>query len=211
MFNKYILFLLINLGANFAFGYSNADNQYVDNISRQLLKTIKWNQQYEIERQKDVNYLFGSISGELFKNLTPEQKELILESMKASTLKQILEDRDLFRNYLLSQYNQFFTTDELDKLTKYFQTEVMQMVIQSQIDQKQLSSENISMKLALAPPQDQIIIEELRDSYLNARYTRFQEKIKPKVNKMIYQRMQEILKQVLNNLPNLIKDVQSNG
>jgi hypothetical protein len=211
MFNRYILFLLVTLSANLAFGYSNADKKYVDNTSRQLLKTIKWDQQYDIERQKDVNYLFGSISGELFKNLTPEQKALILESMKASTLKQILGDRDLFKNYILSQYNQFFTTDELNTLTKYFQTKVMQMVIQSQIDQKQLSSEDISMKLALAPPQDQVIIDQLRDSYLNARYTRFQEKIQPKVNEMIYKRMQEILKQVLNNLPNLIKDVQSNG
>ena len=208
MFNKYIIFLLVALNSTFAFSYPQ---EYIGNESRKFLETIRWDQQYEAERKKDVNYLFGSINGELFHNLTPEQKELILTSMKSTILKQIIEDRDLFKNYILLQYTKFFTTDELEKLSKYFQTEVMQMLIQSQIDQNQLSSTEISTKLALSPQKDQLIIEKLRDSYLNARYTRFQEKIRPTVNKMIYERMQEILKQSINNLPLLIKDIKSNG
>ena len=184
-------------------------NKYIGNSSRELLTALKWDERYEQERKKDTDYLLGNIDGDLLKGFTPEQKEQVLLSMRNAVLNQLLTDKDSFKNYLLDQYNQFFTIDEIGKLAAYFKTAVMQMVIQSQIDQKQLVIEQINHKLDTASGAEKEVMKQFRDSYLNTRYARFQEKIKPILNKMIFERLKEVLAVAMVKLPDLIKAMQA--
>ncbi len=202
-----LMSLLILLTTNISLAVNT--NLHVGNVSRELLTVLKWDERYEQERQKDVSYLLSSIDGALLQGFTSEQKEQVIFSMRNAVLNQLLADKDNFKNYLLNQYNQFFTADEMISLVKYFKTAVMQMVIQSQVDHKQLVVEQINYKLNTAGRLDKEIIEKFRDSYLNARYARFQEKVNPLVNKMIFERLKEILALAIVKLPDLIKAMQA--
>jgi hypothetical protein len=192
-FYKYIVIALLLTNNAMA----NDQAKLIDNYSRELLKILEWDTTYRENRTKDIEYLLGSLDGEKVNNLTKEQKEQILQSMRDATLKQILNDTNHFKNHLLKQYNTFFTLDEIRMLIAYFKTELMQTVIKSQIDYKKISIEEISYKLNSAKESDKIIIEEFRNSYLNERYIRFQKKVTPALNEMIYKRLEEILGAVL--------------
>ena len=180
----------------------------ISNYSRDLLTVLKWDLKYDQERKKDVEFLLGSIDGPLVQNLDNEQKAQAIASMRAAVLKKMIEDREQFKTYLLSQYNQFFTLDELEKLKAYFKTDLMQMIVQSQIDKKEVGIDEINHKLLSANGEDQEIIKWFRDSYLNARFIRFQENVNPRINKMIAERMQEVLALAIKQIPNLVGSMQ---
>lgn len=179
----------------------------IANSSYQLLKTLRWDDQYEEQRKKDINYLFGSIDGAQFQGLSALQKEQVLLSIRNAILKQLLLDKDAFKEELLNQYNQFFTADELLKLTMYFKTKVMQMLIQAKIEQKEVKIEEIVKEMSMAGVKDQQAFESYRGTYLEARYQRFQEKIDPMMKKLFVDRIKEISVIVLAQLPQLIKEV----
>ncbi len=202
-----IFILLISGSASAATKY----NMNINNYSRQLLKILKWDDRYEQDRNKDVNYLLGNISGEKLKDLTSIEKEQVILSMRQSVFEQMMKEKETFRNYLLTQYNQFFTADELGKLIAYFKTSMMQMIVSAQIERKQLTIEDINKALKSSDPLEKNAIERYADSYLSARYNRFQEKVTTQMNDMIYARLQEVLTIAVNKLPELIVLIKAQG
>lgn len=191
-------------------GFSyNSDARDINNYSRQLIIIMKWDVKYEKAREKDVNYLLGNIDGEALKGLTSSQKEQVISSMRAAVLKQMLSEKEYFKNILLDQYAQFFTVDELEKLIAYFKTDLMKMVVQSQIDQKQLTVDDIDNAISLSSALDKRSIEWFRDSYLSTRNNRFQQKSNKVMNDIIYKRMGEVLEIAMKKLPETIALVKS--
>ncbi len=202
---KAILLLLL-LSSNLAFSSSY---EYIGNYSRKLLDTLKWDQIYELNRKKDITYLFGNINGAAVQALTLEQKNILIQTMQDAALKQLMADKDYFKNYLLEQYNQFFTLDELKKLTAYYNTSVMQMVINAQLTKKPFTVEQIEDKLLSANNDDEAAIKQMRNSYLKARFTRFKEKMDPQINEMIYNRTKEVIDAVIKKIPDFVKEIKS--
>lgn len=179
--------------------------------SYDLLRALKWNIAYEKARAQEVKSLLKDINGPALEGLKDEQKKQVLLIMQDVVTKQILEDRDFFRKYLVEQYSEFFTFDELFKLTKYFETALMQMVINAKLESKALTYEQAKTKLKEMNPEERKKIEDMEGSYLYMRYTRFQEKIKPKINQMIADRLKEILGFVIDKMPEIINHVKLNA
>ena len=176
--------------------------------SNKLLDILKWNELYDLERKKDITYLLGAVDGQTLSNLTPEQKKQIIVLMQDLAIKQLTEDRQYFRTYLIEQYSQFFTTDELDRLIKYFNTELMQMVINAKVNKSAMDIKDIKAKLNSGKNDDKDTISSMTSSYLHTRYSRFQEKINPIIAKMIAERMKTVLDSVIEKIPELTKYVQ---
>ena len=128
--------------------------------------------------------------------------------MQDMAIKQLTEDRQYFRTYLIEQYSQFFTTDELDRLIKYFNTELMQMVINAKVNKSAMDIKDIKAKLNSGKNDDKDTISSMTSSYLHTRYSRFQEKINPIIAKMIAERMKTVLDSVIEKIPELTKYVQ---
>jgi hypothetical protein len=124
-------------------------------------------------------------------------------------LKQIIADKDIFKNELIKQYNQFFTRDEFDKLIMYYNTQMMQKLIQAKLDNKSISTEDLIKETSIVSEEDKRAMDSYRDSYLIARFSRFQEKVNPIINKMIADRIEKIYSAVMAKLPELIAKVQS--
>ena len=188
---------------------ASAPRMPANNYAAQLLKVVKWGEEYEKSRKKDVEYLFGEISGDKVKDLTSEQKTQVILSIRNAMLKQIIADKDIFKNELIKQYNQFFTRDELDKLIMYYNTQMMQKLIQAKLDNKSISTEDLVKETSVVSEADKKAMDSYRDSYLIARFSRFQEKVNPIINKMIADRIEKIYSAVIAKLPELITKVQS--
>lgn len=201
------IFYLFLLYSNIVLAKTDS-NYNLSNQANDLLKTLSWEKFFKFERNKDVTYLLGSIDGPLLQELTIEQKTQIIASMRDAVLKQIFIDMPYFKNYLVGKYIEFFSLDELTKLNQYFRTELMQTVITSQLDGKKITAEELLLKIDKSNEQDKKIIENFRESYLRLRYIRFDEKIMPEINKMIFNRMKEILSVVFKEVPNFIKETK---
>ena len=86
---------------------------------------------------------------------------------------------------------------------------LMKMIIQSQIDQKQLTVEDINKAIYSSGALDRRSIEWFRDSYLSTRNNRFQEQSNKAMNDAIYKRMGEVLEIAMKKLPETINLVRS--
>jgi|GEM_PF-3995918 len=179
----------------------------ISNYARKLLDIQNWDAMYEKQRKKDINYLIGNIANNSLTNLSTEQKNKIVTMMRGMAIKQLLQDKAYFKGYLINQYSKSFTQDELIKLIEYFKTSLMQMMINARLENTEFTIEEINTKLTSQTVADQNITQWFNGSYLNARYSRFQEDITPKANKMIYERTKDILKAVFNKTSELEKIV----
>jgi hypothetical protein len=188
---------------------ASAPRMPADNYASQLLKVVKWDEEFEKSRKIDIEYLFGTISGDKVKDLTQEQRTQVILSIRNAMLKQIIADKDIFKNELIKQYNQFFTRDEFDKLIMYYNTQMMQKLIQAKLDNKSISTEDLIKETSIVSEEDKRAMDSYRDSYLIARFSRFQEKVNPIINKMIADRIEKIYSAVMAKLPELIAKVQS--
>jgi hypothetical protein len=177
------------------------------NYARQLLDVQHWDEMYESERQKDVNYLLGSIDEKSLPNLNEQQKDQVVSMMRSMAITQLLKDKSYFKGYLIEQYTHAFTQDEFMKLIDYFKTDLMQTMIKAKIDHQEIKIEELNFKLTSQTPPDKKITDWFNGSYLNARYARFQEDITPKLNTMIYERSKQVLTAVFNEIPVLVKSV----
>lgn len=175
------------------------------NYARQLLDIQKWDQTYEKQRQKDINYLLGNINDNSLTNLTAAQKEQLISLMKNMAINQLLKDKDYFKGYLINQYSSAFTQDELNSLIEYYNTDLMQMIVNAKLNNTEIKIEEINIKLNSQTIPNKKITEWFNNSYLNDRYARFQEATAPKLNKMIYERTKDVLKAVFNKIPDLQK------
>ena len=205
-----LIFTLFLFSANLSLaGYAVKS---AGNYSNKFLTVIQWDKKYDLDRKTDIDYLLGSVNSPELNGLNDQQKKELVILMQTMTLNQMIKDREYFKNYLLDQYTKFFTIDELQKLINYYQTDLMQMVINAKLDQKKITIEEINDKLLKSSVPDKSIIEWFRNSYLNARYSRFLENINPKLNNMIAQRLKEVLDMVIKKIPEIaryVKDSQS--
>lgn len=174
-----------------------------------LLNALKWNLAYDKKRTQEIKALLKSVDGEALKGLTDEQKNQVLISMQDMAIKQIIDDREYFRRYLISQYVEFFTPDELVSLTKYYNTDMMQMVLNIKLEGKAVDIAKIKAELADIKPQEKKNIENVESSYLYTRYLRFQEKVKPKLDRMIVDRLKEVFGFVINEIPEIVDHVKN--
>lgn len=204
----FLLYLIIGLLID-GFAIAAESQRGANNYSRRLLTVMRWDERYEQERKADVEYLLGNINGDIVKGLTAAQKDQVLASMRNAVYKKMLDEKNNFRNYLLIQYNQFFTMDELQVLLAYYSTDMMQMIIKAQLDQKQLTIEDIKKTIDYAKPVDQKAIKNFDDSYLRTRNARFQEKANKLLNDLIYKKLKEIIDLAYSKLPETIELVKS--
>ncbi len=204
-----LIFTLFLFCANSAIAGYAVKN--VNNYSSKFLTVIKWDQKYEMDRKTDIDYLLGSVNSTELNGLNDQQKKEVVTLMRSMALSQMIKDRDYFKNYLLDQYNKFFTIDELQKLIAYYQTEIMQMGIDAKLSNTQISIEEINERLLNSKVSDKKIIEWFRDSYLNARYSRFLETINPKLNSMIVERLKVVLDMVITKIPEIVKYVKDSN
>ncbi len=203
-----LIFTLLLFGANSAIaGYTT---KFIGNYSNKFLTVIQWNKKYDVDRKTDIDYLLGSVNSAELNGLSDQQKKEVVTLMRSMALNQMIKDRDYFKNYLLDQYNKFFTADELEKLIAYYQTEIMQMTINAKLNQTKITIEEINEKLLNSSVSDKKIIEWFRNSYLNSRYTRFLETINPNLNKMIVERLKIVLDMAIKKIPEIVKYVKDN-
>ena len=205
-YHQLILMIVILLNPCLSYGGLG----HIDNYSNKLLNILQWNKQYDQDRKNEVEYLLGTVDGDLVVTLNEAEKTILINWLQQMAINQLTKDREFFRNYLRAQYNQFFTTDELAKLIRYFETDVMQLVIQAQVDHKKLTIKEIEDKLVQKKRDGETVIEWFRGSYLNNRYLRFQESITPKMNKMIAERLKIIFASSMNKIPELITHINAN-
>ena len=184
------------------------DKGYINKSSR-LLDVLKWDISYEEERKRDATYLLGNIDGNEVKDLTAQQKKQVITLLQEVVITQISKDKMYFREYLMNQYNQFFTADELEKLIQYFNTKLMQTIIDARI-KKDKTVINIQQMLIDSKEEERKVIDSMTNSYLYIRYSRFQEKISPIMQKMILERFKAVLEFALGQIPKLIDDVKNN-
>ena len=184
--------------------------EYIGNFSRQFLDITKWNDKYDAERKRDAVAILDKIDGPLLVNLSDGQKKQVVEWMRMMLVNQLSKDREFFKNFLLTQFNKFFTIDELQTLIAYYKTDLMQMVIQASIEYKEVTVNDINKILEVMSAGDKQIIESFGSSYLSRRYDRFQESNNPEVSKIIYERTKEILYLIMKRVPELIKYAESN-
>lgn len=206
---SYYFAILLVLVSNVAFAAKNY-NRYIGNYSRELLDVLQWEKKYEADRKMDINYLFGNIDGDIVNNLSEIQKQQLTQLLRKSVFNQMIEDRDEFKDYLIKQYNKFFTIDEIERLISYYKTAVLQVGINAKINRTPFTINEINQKILQAKETDREIIGWFRDSYLNNRYTRFIEKVTPKLNNMIIERLKIIIDINIKNIPNLVEYIKSN-
>jgi hypothetical protein len=177
--------------------------------ANRLLNILKWNDLYDKERKRDIDYILGDFGGEAVKDLSIEQRKQLLKLMQDRVFAQLQEDRKYFRKFLQNQYVKFFTADELNKLIRYFKTDLMQMVLDKKIKGEPLTANEIRIKISKSNDENKTIISMMTNSYLHARYGRFLEKTDPLLAKMIVDRFKEVLDAVFKQLPELILYVKS--
>lgn len=177
-----------------------------------FLKTIKWDEQYESQRAKELDIIFDNINQkELIKDVSDIQRKTIINSLKANILKQLMLDKDYYRKKLIGQYSQFFTPDELLILLHYYKTKLMQKLITAKIENKPINKEDIVNELKNISPQDEQAVNSFRDSYIKARLERFQENMNTAFEKLIQERVKEIFATLIKQLPSLINQVKSSS
>ena len=184
-------------------------NAKVINLSRELLKVQKWDENYKFEREKDIKYLLGSIDNNSLGNLSFAQKNQVIIIMQNFAIAQLSKDENFFKNYTIEQYTNFFTPDEMQKIVAYFKTKLMQKMIEAKINRKEITLKEMDEILAKSTPEDLLAINNFSSTYLSQRYSRFQENLSSKLNAMIFERTKEILKAIFNSLPNIIKSVEA--
>ena len=177
----------------------------IDKAAQLLLDASKWEAVYDKERKRDVKYLLGTIDGKVFEGLNEEQKQQVRLLMQAKAMDQMEKDRAYFKKYLIGQYAQFFTIDEIETLTKYFNTELIQTGVSAKLENDNLTKGEIKDKLIHAKEKDKKSIESFSGSYLYTRYFRFQDKIKPLLDKMIVDRLKTVLDNVIAVIPELVE------
>ena len=202
----YIFVFILSLLAN-SFAFAAGSIAIPANYARKLLNIQQWDAMYEAERQKDINYLLGNINDTSLRNLTAQQKDQVIIMMRTLAINQLNKDKDYFKGEVIEQYSKAFTIDELTKLIEYFQTNVMQMMIQSKLDHKEIKIDDLNIALTSQTGADQNIIQWFSGSYLNTRYARFQEDLTAKINKMIYERTKQTLGAIFKEIPVLVKNV----
>lgn len=190
--------------------YASYKNKGPLSKTDRLLEVLKWDKLYEVERKKDITYLFGNIEGEELNGLTAEQKKEVIVLMQNIAIEQMTKSKPLIRGLLSSNYNQFFTPDELNKLIQYFNTELMQMIINSRINNTAFTTKEIQDQILSGKASDKQIISSMGNSYLHVRYSRFQEKISPLVKKIIVDQLKISLSYALEQIPTLIKTIKNN-
>jgi len=179
--------------------------------SNDLINAIKWPEAYEKFRTEEVRILLQNIDSPIFNGLNDQQKAQVILHLQDVIIQQILADKEYFKRHYLSQCSEFFMYDELVKLTKYFKTDLMQMVITNKIDKKSITSEEVKEKFKETTKMvDRKTIDEVENSYLLTRYNRFQEKVKISLDKMIADRLKEIMAFVLPKLPEIVEAVKTN-
>lgn len=177
--------------------------------ANRLLNILKWNDLYDQERKRDIDYILGDFGGEAVKDLSVEQRKKLVKLMQDRVFAQLKEDRKYFRKFLQNQYAKFFTADELNKLIRYYKTDLMQMVLDKKINGEALTADEIRVKISRSNDENKAIITMMTSSYLNARYGRFLEKTDPLLAKMIVDRFKEVLDAVFKQLPELILYVKN--
>lgn len=211
--------MIIVLGvADFALARGNApfDHSKVKvknsnvQISNDLINAVKWPQAFEKFRTEEVRLLLQNIDSPIFNGLNEQQKAKAILYTQDLVIMQILAEREQFKRFYISQSSEFFMHDELVKLTKYFKTDLMQMVVSNKIDKKPLTYEEIKAKYKETKMEDRKILAEVENSYLLTRYNRFQEKVKISLDKMIAERLKEIIAFVLSKLPEITEAVKAN-
>jgi len=182
----------------------------LDNYSSQFLAVSRWDEQFDKDRIRDVNYLVGGVNGPLLEDLNAKQKGQISVWIREMAIRQLIRDRQEYRKYLVSEYSKFFILDELDKLTNYFKTELMQFIIQARINHKELTIQEIEEKIVNANNLDKVTIDSFTSSYLNSRYLRFQQSISERMDKMLIERYKIVMAAIMKRLPELIAYVKEN-
>lgn len=177
--------------------------------ANRLLNVLKWNDLYDQGRKKDLSYILSDFGGEAVKDLSLEQRKQLAKIMQDKIFAQLQEDRKYFRKFLQNQYVKFFTADELNKLVRYFKTDLMQMVLDKKIKGEPLTADEIRVKISRSNDENKAIISMMTSSYLHARYSRFLEKTDPLLAKMIVDRFKEVLDSVFKQLPELILYVKN--
>lgn len=175
-----------------------------------LLVASKWDELYDRDRKIDVTYLLGGIDGKIFEGLDKGQRQRVRSLMQAKAIEQMEQYRLYFKKYLVDQYVQFFTLDEIVTLTKYFNTEVVQMGISAKLDNS-MAEYNLKDKLIHTKDQDKKSIDAFSSSYLYTRYFRFQEKVKKALDKMIIEKLKIALDNVIASAPEFIEQIKNNS
>lgn len=179
--------------------------------SERLLEVLKWDELYKTERKRDVSYLLSNLDGPELKGLNLDQKKELALLLQNIVIEQMLKERVYIKSYLMMQYNEFFTVDELGQLIKYFNTELMQMIIKARIAHTNLSMVDIRAKIINSKGDDKKIISSIANSYLYTRYYRFQEKIVPLVQEKIVNQFKIALSYALDQIPVLVKSLENNN
>lgn len=213
---------VIKLCLLFLFFFGCVDQAYGEELSMSekksatfpdaFLKIIKWDEQYESQRTKELDVIFDNINQkELIKDVSDIQRKIIVNSLKANILKQLMIDKDSYRKKLMSQYSQFFTPDELLILLRYYKTKLMQKLIAAKIENKPITKEDIVNELKNISPQDEQAVNSFRDSYIKARLERFQENMNQTFEKLVQERIKEIFASLIKQLPSLVNQVKSSN
>lgn len=202
-----LLCLIFTINAN---AISEQKNKGPLSKPEKLLNILKWEDLYKAERKRDVAYLLGSIDGNDLQGLTLDQKRIITISLQNIVIEQMLEDKIYLKKYLITQYGQFFTPDELNKLIQYFNTELMQMIIGARITQTSLSPAEIRNKIISSNRDDKKIISSMANSYLYNRYQRFQQKVAPLVQEKIVTQFKAALSYAFDQIPLLVENIKNN-
>lgn len=217
MKNKLSIFILIlvQLYSFVAVGKTNNIQAKIQakliNNTRELLKIQNWEESYKSEREKDIKFLLGSIGNDSLNNLTANQKVEVIEIMQKFAIDQLTKDQSYFKDYTINEYTKSFTADEVQKLVDYFNTKLMQMMIKSKIERKEIKMEEINDIIGKSSPEDKKAIENFSSSYLSQRYSRFQDHLNSTLNKMIYERTQQVLLAIFKSIPEIVKTVEVQG
>ncbi len=174
-----------------------------------LLELTRWDERYEINRQRDLDYLLDNLSGPSLNGLTNFQKKQVTRLIKKSILKQLIIDSKIFKDNLVKKYFEFFTPDELAILTSYYRTDLMQTIIKANFEGKKISKEELIELIKSSSNEDRRVIDSYEQSYISTRFARFQEKVNPIINKMIVQRMKELFDWAIKELPSFVNAVKS--
>ena len=204
-----IIFVLFFSGLSYAAKDSPETKQaFSVNYARKLLDLQQWDASYKNAREKEIKYLLGSVGDNSLKDLSADQKNQVITIMRKMVLTQLDKDKSFFKGYLLKQYSQSFNQDELIKLINYYKTPTMQMMVDAKINYKKVAIKSLTDKLETQPKADKEAMDEYMNGYLKVRYDRFLKKVNPLLNKMIYERAEQILGLVFQQLPNIIKSVK---
>ncbi len=178
--------------------------------SERLLEVLKWDELYKAERERDVTYLLSNLDGPDLQGLTLDQKKKLSLLLQNIVVEQMLKEKIYIKSYLMMQYNEYFTIDELGQLIKYFNTELMQMIIDARIAHTNLSMVDIRTKIINGKGDDKKVISSVANSYLYTRYYRFQEKIVPLIQEKIVNQLKTALSYALNQIPSLVNNIKNN-